>query len=183
VLDAATRYTELGDALLPLINPVMTGKYGIEIATFVVENVSVPKEVEEAIDKRSSMAAVGDLNEYVKFQMAQGMAEGGGGSGGVATELAVGFAIAQQMMQQQGGILGSPPAAKPGVGPGKPRPPVSPQVQTQIPDLLTPAQAAQAMGVSEDDVMAVIDSGELKAKDIGSVVRIKRSALEAFLAD
>lgn len=182
VLDAATRYTELGEALLPLINPVMSGKYGVEIATFVVENVSVPKEVEEAIDKRSSMAAVGDLNDYVKFQMAQGMAEGGGGAGGTATELAVGFAVAQQMMQQQGGILGTAGDA-PGVGPGKPRPATTPQVGTMLPDLLTPAQAAQAMGVTEDDVMAVIDSGELKAKQIGSAHRIKRDALEAFLAE
>jgi len=177
VLDAATRYTDLGDALLPLINPVMTGKYGIEIASFVIENVSVPKDVEEAIDKRSSMAAIGDLNDYVKFQMAEGMAQGGGGAGGTATELAVGFAVAQQMMQQQGGILGGG-----GVAPGQPRPAAAGQVNTQIADLLTPVQAAKAMGVSEQDVMSVIESGELQAKKIGSAYRIKRAALEAFLA-
>ena len=97
----ASRYSELGEALLPLINPVMHAKYGLEIASFIVENVSVPPEVETAIDKRSSMAAVGNLNDYVKFQMAQGM-EKGGGSGGAATELAVGLSIAQQIMQQQG---------------------------------------------------------------------------------
>ena len=39
----------------------------------------MPPEVEPAIDKRSSMAAVGNLNDYVKFQMAQGMEKGGGG--------------------------------------------------------------------------------------------------------
>ena len=70
--------------------------------SFVVENVSVPPEVEQAIDKRSSMAAVGNLNDYVKFQMAQGM-EKGAGAGGVATEMAVGLAMAQQIDQQQGG--------------------------------------------------------------------------------
>src|SRR5215831_10233900 len=72
VLDVATRYSELGDALLPLINPAIKEKYGLEIPTFVLENVSVPAEVEQAIDKRSSMAAIGNLNDYVKFQMAQG---------------------------------------------------------------------------------------------------------------
>jgi membrane protease subunit (stomatin/prohibitin family) len=56
-LDVATRYSELGDALLPLINPQTTAKYGIEITSFIVENVSVPPEVEAAIDKRSSMSA------------------------------------------------------------------------------------------------------------------------------
>ncbi|MEI8109277.1 MAG: SPFH domain-containing protein, partial [Verrucomicrobiota bacterium] len=79
VLDLAAQYSELGAALLPLINPVTTTKYGIEFATFVVENISLPAEVEAAIDKRSSMAAVGNLNDFVKFQMGQGMASGGGG--------------------------------------------------------------------------------------------------------
>ena len=79
MLDVATQYSELGAALLPLINPVVTTKYGIEFASFIVENVSLPPEVEAAIDKRSSMAAVGNLNDYVKFQMGQGMGTGQGG--------------------------------------------------------------------------------------------------------
>src|SRR5512138_1383995 len=79
VLDVASRYTELGEALLPLINPAISTKYGIELTSFIVENVSVPPEVEEAIDKRSSMAAIGNLNDYVKYQMGQGMEKGGTG--------------------------------------------------------------------------------------------------------
>src|SRR5580765_1061158 len=107
-LDVAARYTELGDALLPLINPVIREKYGIEMSSFILENVSVPPEVEAAIDKRSSMAAVGNLNDYVKYQMAEGMGKGGGsGTGGAAAEMAMGFAMANQMMQQPGGIAGS----------------------------------------------------------------------------
>src|SRR5438046_2573882 len=54
-LDIATRYSELGAALLPLINPAIREKYGIEMPAFILENVSVPPEVEQAIDKRSSM--------------------------------------------------------------------------------------------------------------------------------
>ncbi len=73
VLDVATRYSELGEALLPVINPAVGSKYGLEITSFIVENVSVPQEVEAAIDKRSSMAAVGNLNDFVKYQMAKGM--------------------------------------------------------------------------------------------------------------
>ncbi|WP_397384176.1 SPFH domain-containing protein, partial [Prosthecobacter sp.] len=68
VLDLATRYSELGEALLPIINPTTQGKYGIEITSFILENASVPPEVEAAIDKRSSMGAIGNLNDYVKFQ-------------------------------------------------------------------------------------------------------------------
>ena len=177
VLDVATRYSELGESLLPLINPVMKAKYGLEMTSFIVENVSVPPEVEQAIDKRSSMSAVGNLNDYVKFQMAQGMATGGNSAGGAATEMAVGLAMAQQLMQQQGGVLGqtTPPA-------GAQPPPLSSQSQmTQGFDLLSPADAAKLLGVSEGDVLTSIASGDLKAKKIGSTYRINRAALEEFL--
>ena len=76
VLDVATRYQEIGDALLPLINPLVNAKYGLEITSFILENVSVPPEVEAAIDKRSSMSAIGNLNDYVKYQMARGHGQG-----------------------------------------------------------------------------------------------------------
>ena len=107
-LDIATRYQEVGEALLPLINPRSIAKYGIEMPSFILENCSVPPEVEAAIDKRSSMSAIGNLNDYVKYQMAQGMAQPGGGGGvaGSAAEVAMGFAMAQQMANQPGGILG-----------------------------------------------------------------------------
>ena len=118
VLDVATRYSELGQALLPLINPVLKEKYGIEMPGFVVENVSVPEEVEQAIDKRSSMAAVGNLNDYVKFQMAQGFEKGGAGVAGIGAEVAVGMSMAQQMMNQPGGIMGQAAAS---AGPRIPR--------------------------------------------------------------
>src|SRR5678816_3576538 len=99
VLDVASRYTELGEALLPLITPVVSSKYGIQIGSFIVENVSVPPEVEAAIDKRASMAAIGNLNEFVKYQMGKGFESGGGaGAAGTAAELAVGFGLAQQMI-------------------------------------------------------------------------------------
>ena len=55
VLDVATRYSELGEALLPVLNPILTAKYGLEMTSFVVENVSVPPEVEQAIDKQSKI--------------------------------------------------------------------------------------------------------------------------------
>ena len=163
VLDVASRYTELGEALLPLINPAVTTKYGIEITSFIVENVSVPPEVEEAIDKRASMGAVGNLNDFVKYQMAKGFESGGGsGAAGTAAELAVGFGLAQQMMQQ--GLAG-----------GNATP-------TATPALLSPADAARALGVSEADVMAVLESGDLKGKKIGATWRISRAALDAYLA-
>ena len=182
VLDVATRYGELGEALLPLINPVVGAKYGLQIASFIIENVSVPPEVEAAIDKRSSMAAVGNLNDFVKYQMAKGMEQpGGGGAAGTASQLAVGFAIAQQLMQQSGVVTPATPPAG-GVGTlGAVAAPAAAATAAGTPDLLSPAQAAQALGVSEEDVMAIITSGELQAKKIGASHRIRRAALQEYL--
>ncbi len=178
VLDVATRYSEVGAALLPLINPVTTTKYGIEFTSFVIENVSVPPEVEAAIDKRSSMAAVGNLNDYVKFQMAQGMSTGeGGGAGGFATEMAVGMAMAQQMMQQQGGVLA--PQATPGAAVPPPIPAAPAAAATS--ELLSPADAAKVLGVTEADVLATLEAGDLKGKKIGSTWRITKAAIDQFL--
>ena len=176
VLDVAARYSELGDALLPLINPAVTAKYGLEIKSFIVENVSVPPEVEAAIDKRSSMAAIGNLNDFVKYQMGKGFESGGGGgAAGTAAELAVGFGLAQQMVQQ--GFAGG--QATPTVAPVAP----AAAAGTGLPELMGPADAATALGVSEADVMAVLESGELKGKKIGSAWRISRAALAAYMAE
>jgi excisionase family DNA binding protein len=175
VLDVATRYSDLGDALLPLINPVMAAKYGIEVASFIVENVSVPPEVEEAIDKRASMGAIGNLNDYVKYQMGQAFENpGGAGAAGMASELAVGFGIAKQMMEQQGGSLGPTGSAAPASS-------TAPS-SVGIPELFDPAEAAKLLGVSEADVVAEIEAGNLKGKKIGTQYRVTRSAIDAFLA-
>jgi excisionase family DNA binding protein len=91
----------------------------------------------------------------------------------MATEMAVGLAIAQQMMQQQGGGLfggAAAPGSATAAGAGG------------LPELLTPATVAEALGVLEADVMSIVESGELKAKKIGSSFRIKRSDLDAYLA-
>jgi len=169
-LDIAARYSELGDALLPLINPVIKEKYGIEMGSFIIENVSVPPEVEAAIDKRSGMAAVGNLNDFVKYQMAQGFEKGGPGVGGVGAEMAVGMAMAQQMMNQPGGIAAQATApAAAGAG------------ATALPEMLSPADAAKMLSVSEGDVIASLEAGDLKGKKIGTQWRITRAQLTAFM--
>ena len=168
-LDVAMRYTELGEALLPLINPQATAKYGIEITSFLVENVSVPPEVEAALDKRSSMSAIGNLNDYVKFQLAESMTKGGGDSAAaMPAQMAMGFGLAQEMLRSTQTASQSPPPLTGAAG---------------MPELLSPAQAAQALGVTEADVIASLDAGELKGKKIGSAWRITRTALDSFLAE
>jgi excisionase family DNA binding protein len=162
VFDVASRYQELGEALLPLVNPQVRSKYGIEFPSFIVENVSMPQEVEQAVDRRTSMAVVGNLNDYVKFQMAEGMTTaGGGGAAGAAAQLGAGLAMGQQIAQTFGAA--------------------SPAAAVGWPELLTPADAAKAMGVTESDVLSALADGSLKGKKIGAAWRIPRPALEQFL--
>jgi excisionase family DNA binding protein len=178
VLDVASRYQELGEALLPIINPAITEKYGLEIPSFIVENVSLPPEVEQAIDKRSSMAAIGNLNDYVKFQMAESMTKGGGEAGGMAgtaAGLGAGLAMGQQMMAAMNMAQTTPPAAPPVMAAGATPPPVG------LPELLGSADVAKVLGVSEADVLATLEKGELKGKKIGSTWRVTRTALNEFL--
>jgi excisionase family DNA binding protein len=114
------------------------------------------------------MGAIGNLNEYVKFQMAQSLTLGGDGSAAaVPAQMAMGFGMAQEMMKS---MQQSPP-------------PLPGAASVVVPELLSPAQAAQALGVTEADVIASLDAGELKGKKIGTAWRISKAALDAFLAE
>jgi len=176
-LDLAARYTELGDALLPLINPALIAKYGISLETFIVENVSVPPEVEQAIDKRASMGAIGNLNDYVKFQMAESMGRGeGGGMANTAAQLGVGLTMGQQMMAAM-----MQPQATPAAAVGAPTA-VAGATAAGLPQLLSVAEVATALGVTDADVLATLEDGSLKGKKIGSTWRVTRAALDEFLA-
>jgi len=87
--------------------------------------------------------------------------------------MAVGMAMAQQMMNQQGGIMAqTTPAAAPGL-------PAA--AGAAIPETLGPADAAKALGVSEADVIASLEAGDLKGKKIGSQWRVTRGAIADFL--
>ena len=171
VLDLAARYSELGEALLPVLNPILAEKYGIELGSFIVENVSVPPEVEGAIDKRSSMAAIGNLNDYVKLKLAESLAQPGGGGGiaGLAAQFALGTQIARDLGAGVPPVIGSV-----GANP-------APAAAAGLPELLSPAEVAQSLGVSEADVLAALGDGSLKGKKIGSAWRITRAALDEFL--
>jgi excisionase family DNA binding protein len=102
--------------------------------------------------------------------MAQGFEHRGSGVAGVGAELAMGLAMAQQLVGQPGGITAqaTAPAAPGGVG--------------AIPETLTPADVAKAVGVSEADVVASLESGDLKGKRIGSQWRVTRAELTRFLS-
>lgn len=98
-LDLAAQYKELGDAIRAKIN-VDFGSYGLEVTKFYVENISLPPEVEAALDKRASMGALGDAQRYMQFQAADALrdaAKNEGGGAGLGAGLGAGFAIGGQM--------------------------------------------------------------------------------------
>ena len=181
-LDVAARYSEIGAALLPAINPITTSKYGIEITSFNIENVSLPPEVEQAIDKRGAMTTIGDMGDYIKYNMANAVAEGKAGTMGIGAEFAMGLGVAQQMANQPGGPVGVSSGGPKGMVPGAvTAPAVAAAAAAPAMELMNPAQVAQVLGVAEADVMAELDAGNLKGRKIGTQWRITKDAVDAFL--
>lgn len=105
VLDLAASYNELSDFCEKKLQEEFPSDFGINVVKFLINNISLPPAVEEAIDKRSSMGALGDMNKYAQMQNADAMrdaANNPGGGGGM--EGMLGMTMAQQMMnmnQQQ----------------------------------------------------------------------------------
>jgi len=98
VLDLASNYRALSQQLEEALDPHFAD-YGLDLTKFLIENISVPPEVEAAMDKRASMGVVG-VGDYATFQAANSMTQPGGG-GGVAGDMAqmmAGMAIGQQMV-------------------------------------------------------------------------------------
>ncbi len=98
-LDLAAQYKEMGEAIRAKINEDFSG-YGLEVTKFYVENISLPPEVEAAMDKRASMGALGDAQKYMQFQAADALrdaAQNEGGGAGLGAGLGAGFAVGGQM--------------------------------------------------------------------------------------
>ncbi len=76
-------------------------KYGLELVDFFINSITPPEEVQKAIDARSAMGAVGDLNAFMKFQAANSMAklaeQGGGGVAGGAMGMGMGAGFGMMM--------------------------------------------------------------------------------------
>ncbi len=104
-LDLAANYRELSDKLRQAVIERVDDEYGLDVPQLFIVNISLPEEVEKAIDTRSSMGVIGDLGKFQQFQMGKAMmaaAEnpaGGGAASGMG--LGMGFAMANQMVNAQ----------------------------------------------------------------------------------
>ena len=126
ILDLAANYETMGDFIEEKISPEFSA-YGLELTKLLVENISLPPKVEEALDKRTGMGLAGNLDDYLKYQSAEALGAAGSGSSaaGDAMGMGMGFAMAQQMANSLGAqnSSSSTPSAPPA-------PPPIPKAQT-----------------------------------------------------
>lgn len=103
-LDLAANYKELGNVLTREISADFAS-HGLTLTRFLISNISVPPEVEAAMDKRSEMGAVGDLNRFTQFQVASAIPDAAkqqGGIAGLGMGLGAGMAMGGQMANAVG---------------------------------------------------------------------------------
>jgi len=116
-LDLAAKYPELSEMIRQRVVEKVDDEYGLDVPKLVIVNISLPPEVEKALDTRTSMAAIGDMNRFQQYQMGQAMtAAAENPSGGGAAEgmgLGMGFAMAGRMMQGAAPGAMPPPATMP----------------------------------------------------------------------
>jgi membrane protease subunit (stomatin/prohibitin family) len=123
-LDLAANQDELALQVGEKVRPSLA-ELGIALDSFVVENLSLPEELQKRLDESIGMNMIGDMRRYTQFQAAQSLpiaaANEGGGTVGLGVGLGAGVALGQQMMQALGGGLVPPQAPPPG-GPVTPVP-------------------------------------------------------------
>jgi membrane protease subunit (stomatin/prohibitin family) len=105
-LDLAASYRDLSETLREHVVGRVDDEYGLDVPQLFIVNISFPEAVEQALDKRSSMGVIGDLNRFQQYQMGEAMVEaarnpsGGGAAEGMG--MGMGFAMANRMAQSAG---------------------------------------------------------------------------------
>lgn len=160
-IDLASHQDELGNTLRERVSKDFE-PFGLEIVSLVIENVSLPPEVEAALDKRTSMGALsmgsGNLNAYTQYQTAQAIeaaAKNPGGIAGVGAGVGAGFAVG-------GAMAGAMNPANAGA-------PVTPGVNTPppLPAAYFAAIGGQQVGPMDLPTLARrVQAGEVKAETL-----------------
>ncbi len=140
---------------------------GLTLKTFYIGNL---KPSDKSAQELRDMGML-DMATYTQLQAADAMRDaaqnpsgGAGLTAGIGAGMGVGDAIRQAIQQR-------PPEAPGGAQ----------AVKSGMPDVMTPSEAAEVLRVSEEDVVAAIEAGDLKAKKLGKAYRISKTALEEFL--
>jgi excisionase family DNA binding protein len=148
---------------------------GLTLKTFYVENL---KPSSKSAEELRAMGML-DMQTYTQLQAADALrdaAQNPSGGAGLTAGIGAGMGVGSVISQSLQGMTGAGAA---GAGAGAPSGGGTPS--GGMPDVMTPAEAANFLKVSEEDVMAAITAGDLKARKLGNAYRISREALEAFL--
>jgi hypothetical protein len=157
ILDLASNYDELGKFITSRIEHDFD-QFGLKVAALYVENISLPPEVEAALDKRTSMGIIGNLQAYTQYQAATAMedaAKNPGGTAGAGIGMGMGMAIGQQITQS------SVPPPPPAIASLVTSQPVPPPLPPQTPQYYLALQGKQAGPFDMAGVQLKVASGEL----------------------
>jgi membrane protease subunit (stomatin/prohibitin family) len=119
ILELAANQNEMGTKISQQISAEFQEQYGIQVHTLVVENISLPPEVEAAMDKRSSMGIIGNMNQYTQFQAANALTDAAKNPGMPGGTMGMGMGLL--MAGQMGQVM--QPAIAPAVAAPPPLPP------------------------------------------------------------
>ena len=113
-LDLASKYTEFSEELRKYVQERVDDEYGLAVPQLIIVNISFPEAVEKALDTRTSIGVLGDMNKFQQYSLGEAMREsaqhGGGGEG---IGLGMGVAMAGRMMNTPGIGLGAPASGAP----------------------------------------------------------------------
>ncbi|MGN6183733.1 MAG: SPFH domain-containing protein [Thermoanaerobaculia bacterium] len=160
-LDLASSYTELAGVAKKELEPHFTG-FGLELNRFIIENVSLPEEVEAAIDQRSKLGILGDrMGQYAQMQTAESIkiaAANPGGIAGAGAGLGAGMAIGQAMSGAFANNAAPPP---PGASGAAPPPP--PGGSPNVPRWSLAIEGKTYGPYTDDALKAMIQGGQVEA--------------------
>jgi membrane protease subunit (stomatin/prohibitin family) len=133
-LDLAANQTEMSQRMQMETQPVFAD-LGLALDSFVVENVSLPDELQKLLDQRIGMNMVGDMNKYTQFQVAQSIpiaaANEGSGAAGIGVGLGAGMAMGQSMVNAMRPPTQEAPPPPPAPTPPSASPTVPPAAGTE----------------------------------------------------
>jgi len=160
LFDLAQKFDEIGAATRAKLQDDFRA-IGISLKQFMVVSITPTEETAQAIDERASMGAIGNMD-------ALGMGAGFGMGAGMAGMISQAMAGAQQATPAATSTTASAVGAV--------------SAPAAVPDVMTLDEAAAYLQVSSEDLFPLIESGDIKAKKIGSHYRISKGVIDAFLA-
>ena len=178
-LDLPAKYDEIGAGTRAKVADDFK-QMGVTLKTLYVRSISPTEETAKAIDERAQMGAIGDMQKYLQFQAARGIRDAaqnpGGGVAGAGVGLGAGLGMGQMMAGAFSQAKQQPPQA-----PAASAQPVAPTGGGPAPEVMTPAEAAAYLKETEQDIMGMIQAGQIKAKQLGANYRISKKTLDDFL--